>query len=69
MKTWKRTLINNHCEQELLIQPTPQFDGIELSFNNIEEPSKDSGIFYINKDELKVIIEELQSMMNYVNLK
>ena len=64
---WVTTEVYNHAEQKLLIQPTPEFDGLEIY---IQELLKDSSeAFYINKDELPVIISKLQEMMDYVNKK
>ena len=61
------TEVYNHAEQKLLIQPTPEFDGLEIY---IQELLKDSSeAFYINKDELPVIIKKLQEMMDYVTTK
>lgn len=66
MKTWITTEIYNHCEQKLLIQPTPEFDGIEVHIQEVGV-NKESDAFYINKEELAIIIKQLQNMMDYVN--
>lgn len=66
-KTWVTTEIYNNAEQKLLIQPTPEFNGIEIYIQEIE--GKSSGAFYINKEELTVIIVKLQEMMDYINRK
>lgn len=70
MKTniYVTTEVYNHAEQKLLIQPTPEFDGIEIYSQELD--GKDSsGAFYINKEELPVIIKKLQEMMDYVTTK
>jgi hypothetical protein len=65
MKTWIRTEINNHCEQMISIQPTPEFDGIELYFSE-DGTSYKTNPLYINKEELPIIVKKLQEMMEYV---
>ena len=70
MKTniYVTTEVYNHAEQKLLIQPTPEFDGIEIYSQELD--GKDSSrAFYINKEELPVIIKKLQEMMDYVTTK
>lgn len=67
MKPWVKTEIVNHCDQIIGIQPTPEMeDCIEFFFYN-EGETKSSGILYINKDELPVLIQKMNQMMNYVN--
>ena len=60
------TEIFNHCEQSLSIQPTPEFDGIEI-FTTALVSGKHTEPFYINKEELPIIIDMLQQMMDYTN--
>jgi hypothetical protein len=67
-KTWITTEVYNHAEQKLLIQPIPTFDGIEIYIQEADG-SHSSGAFYINKEELPVIIEKLKEMMNYIENK
>jgi hypothetical protein len=66
---WVTTEIYNHAEQKLLIQPTPSFDGIEIYIQEVGGEPHSSGAFYINKEELPVIISKLQEMMDYINKK
>lgn len=66
MKTFITTEIYNEADQKMLIQPTPEFDAIELHTSEIDG-SHQSGAFFITKKELPVIIEKLQEMMNYIN--
>lgn len=61
------TEVYNHAEQKLLIQPTPDFDGIEIYIQELLNDSSEA--FYINKEELPVIIKKLQEMMDYVTTK
>lgn len=67
MKPWITTEIFNEADQKLLIQPTPEFDGIEVYIQDIERKSSEA--FYIVEKELPVIVEKLQEMMNYVKRK
>ena len=64
MKPWITTKVYNHCEQKLLIQPTPALDGIEIYIQELDGDS--SGALYINEEELPIIIKKLQEMMQYV---
>lgn len=68
MKTWIKTEIYNHCEQIMEIQPNDSFDGIEISIGEVDGSNKYER-FYINDDELPIIIQKLQEMMNYVTKK
>ena len=68
MKPWIRTEIYNHCEQIITIQPSPEFDGIELYFSE-DNKTNQTNPFYINKEELPIIIRLLQEMMEYVTIK
>ena len=65
-KIWKEVSFVNHVEQKIIIQPTPEFGGITLSFGELEDDKSDSGLLYIIKEELPFIIEELQKMMEYI---
>lgn len=66
-KTWVKTEIITHTEQLIGIQPTPEMeDCIEFFFSELDG-SSNSGILYINKEELPVIIKKMQEMMNYLN--
>ena len=64
MKAFVTTEIYCHAEQKLLIQPTPEFDGIEIYIQELDGKNS-KGAFYINKEELPIIIQKLQEMMNY----
>ncbi len=65
MKTYVRTEVYNHAEQKILIQPTPEFNGIEIYTQEVDG-TYCSNAFFIVKEELPVIIDKLQEMMNYV---
>lgn len=67
-KPWITTEIYTHAEQKILIQPTPEFDGIEVYFKDLTDSSC-SNAQYINKEELPYIIEKLIDMMEYATKK
>jgi hypothetical protein len=64
-KPWVTTEVYNNAEQKLLIQPTPEFSGLEIYIQETTE-THSSAAFYIDKDELPTIIEKLTEMMNYI---
>lgn len=64
-KKFISTEIFTHADQSLIIQPKPEFDGIELYVKQTED-NKMTVAFYLTKDELPVIIEKLNQMMEYV---
>ncbi len=68
MKPWIKTEIHNHCDQTIILQPTPEFDGVELYFCEAAK-SHMTNALYIDKDELPVLIKKLQEMMEYVTTK
>jgi hypothetical protein len=65
MKPWIRIEIDNNCEQIIMIQPTPEFDGIELYFSEADKTNQTNAL-YINKEELPIIVKKLQEMMEHV---
>jgi hypothetical protein len=67
-KIFVTTEIYNNSEQIILIQPTPEFDGIELFIKETDGNSY-SGALYITKEELPVIVLRLNEMMDYVTKK
>lgn len=67
-KPWITTEIFTHADQKVFIQPTPEFDGIELHITELDG-STSSGALYIVKEELPVIIEKLNQMMDYITNK
>jgi len=64
-KIWKEVSFVNHTEQKIIIQPTPEYDGITLCFGDLDDKNY-SELLYINKEELPFIIEELEQMMEYI---
>jgi hypothetical protein len=68
IKVWKVNSLDTSAEQTVKVQPTPEFDGIQISFAELDG-SEDSGKLYILSNELPELIERLQSMMDYVTKK
>lgn len=65
-KPWIKTVMYTEAEQLINIQPTPEMcNYIEVCFSEIDG-SEDSGILYISKDELPILIQKMQEMMEYV---
>lgn len=67
-KIWKLNSLNTQSEQTVNVQPTPEFDGIQMWFTELDG-SEESGMLYILSNELPELIERLQSMMDYVTKK
>lgn len=65
MKPFISTYFYNHADQKLIIQPTPEMDGIEIYIQEIDG-SKSSGAFYISQEELPYLTQKLNEMMNYL---
>lgn len=65
-KPWVKLEITNHCDQKIMMQPTPEIDNCIEFFFSEEDGTHCSEILYINRDELPALIEKLQEMMNYV---
>jgi hypothetical protein len=68
MKPWITTEITTHADQIILVQPAPEFNGIEMGFKEMDGTHQTNAL-YINKDELPIIIKKLQEMMEYVTNK
>jgi len=65
-RPWIITEIITNEDQVIRIQPTPGGDNcIEFSFSG-QDDENDSGILYINKEELPYVIQKMQEMMEYV---
>lgn len=68
MKPWVKTEIHNNCEQIITIQPTPNFDGIELYFSEADKTFQ-TNTLYLSRDEFPAVIKKMQEMMEYVTSK
>jgi hypothetical protein len=64
-KVWIKTEITTHLEQDIRIQPTPEFDGIVLEFKESAEDYH-NGRLYLNTESLEALIAKLRETMDYV---
>lgn len=65
-KVWKRTEISTEFEQDINISPTPEWEGIEVSFKEAGD-SKYGPTLYLDRKTLSALIVSLNDMMDYVN--
>ena len=65
-KVWIKTEITTHTEQDIRIQPTPEFDGIVLEFKESGERDYLNGRLYLNTESLEALIAKLRETMDYV---
>lgn len=66
-KVWHKTTIYTE-EQNVEIRPTDQFDGIILETKELDDKTVNSR-FYLNEDEMEMLILKMREMMNYVKEK
>lgn len=64
-KVWIKTEITTHLEQDIRIQPTPEFDGITLEFKDVDDADY-NGRLYLNTESLEALIAKLRETMDYV---
>jgi len=65
-KVWIKTEITTQSEQDIRIQPTPEFDGIVLEFKESGERDYLNGRLYLNTESLEALIAKLRETMDYV---
>jgi hypothetical protein len=65
-KVWIKTEITTHAEQDIRIQPTPEFDGIVLEFKESGDRDYLNGRLYLNTESLEALIAKLRETMDYV---
>jgi hypothetical protein len=64
-KVWIKTEITTHAEQDIRIQPTPEFDGIVLEFKESGEDYH-NGRLYLDIESLEALIAKMRETMDYV---
>lgn len=65
---WKEIKMLTESEQEICIQPTPELDGIQLSFGGVGE--KLGPVLYIeNKEELDYLVQSITEVMIFCKLQ
>ena len=65
-KVWITTEISTELEQDVRIQPTPEFDGITIEFKEAGEGYKGNTL-YLDRDTMAALIRKMQEMMDYVH--
>jgi hypothetical protein len=65
-KVWIKTEITTHAEQDIRIQPTPEFDGIVLEFKESGDEPYHTGKLYLDTESLEALIAKLRETMDYV---
>jgi hypothetical protein len=68
MKPWIKVEFNTEWEQSIFIQPTPENDGLEIRFSEIDGTHK-SPLLSISKNDLPYLIDKMKEMMDYVTSK
>ena len=62
---WKKTELSTDFDQDIRITPTPEYDGVELTY-------KEAGVekypptLYLDRKTMESLIVTLQEMMTYV---
>ena len=64
-KVWKNVELFTNFEQDIRVSPTPQFDGIELSYKEAGD-EKYPPTLYLDRKTMESLIVTLQEMMDYV---
>lgn len=65
-KVWIKTEITTHAEQDIRIQPTPEFDGVVLEFKESSQEHYQTGKLYLNTEGLEALIAKMRETMDYV---
>jgi hypothetical protein len=65
-KVWIKTEITTHHEQDVRVQPTPEFDGIILEFKETGEQHYHTGRLYLNTESMEALIAKMRETMDYV---
>jgi hypothetical protein len=65
-KVWIKTEITTHAEQDIRIQPTPEFDGIVLEFKESGDEHYHNGMLYLDIESLEALIAKMRETMDYV---
>lgn len=54
-------------EQKILIQPTPEWNGSIEIYLSESDGSKCSPPFYLNKEEVETLYQQMKQMIEYIN--
>lgn len=62
-KVWHKIMIATE-EQNVTISPTPDYDGIVIETQEVDDTG--SPRLYLNRDEMELLITKMKEMMDYV---
>lgn len=63
-KIWKSVNLSLEHEQDVLLHPAEGWDGIYLSFKDLEDKKFNNPLF-LDRKSMVMLIQEMQSLMNY----
>jgi pyruvate kinase len=64
-KVWIKTEITTENDQDIRIQPTPEFDGIVIEFKESADDYH-NGRLYLNTESMEALIAKMRETMDYV---
>lgn len=64
-KIWKSVELSTEFEQEIKVNPTPEYDGIELYFKEAGGVVWGNSL-YLDRNTMEALIVTLKEMMDYV---
>ena len=65
-KVWISTEVSTEFEQDIKIQPTPEFDGITIEFKEAGGEYR-GNYLYLDRDTMAALVRKMQEMMDYVH--
>jgi hypothetical protein len=68
MKPYVQTKIHNSCEQIITIQCNSTDDGLEVYFSE-SDGTHQTGILYLDSDEVIAFSKKLQEMIEWLKIK
>tara|TARA_R110000782_G_scaffold30983_6_gene76817 strand:+ start:5766 stop:5972 length:207 start_codon:yes stop_codon:yes gene_type:complete len=68
MKPYVQTKIHNSCEQIITIQSNSTHDGVEVYFSE-SDGTHQTGILYLDDDEVIAFSKKLQEMIDWLKIK
>lgn len=62
-KVWHKTIIATE-EQNITVSPTPDYDGIVIETQELDDTG--SSRLYLNRAEMELLISKMREMMDHV---
>ena len=59
------TEISTDSEQDIRVQPTPEFDGITIEFKEADAPLYKGNTLYLDRDTMEILILKMRETMDY----